>query len=100
MAERREGATGGGALAARAGGRAGSAGGAVVGGGPRVDLAGGAAVGRPGGGVGPAVPLPADEEYLHFTGMVNGAERWASTDGAMVQYRAGQGTLTFHAWKK
>jgi hypothetical protein len=38
--------------------------------------------------------------YLKFTGIVNGAERWASDDGAMVQYRLGTGALTFHAWKK
>jgi hypothetical protein len=38
--------------------------------------------------------------YLKFTGIVNGAERWASDDGAMVEYRMGGGRLNFHAWKK
>ncbi|MBR0716800.1 hypothetical protein [Bradyrhizobium liaoningense] len=37
---------------------------------------------------------------LKFTGMVNGAERWASDDGSTVEYRLGKGRLTFHAWKK
>jgi hypothetical protein len=37
---------------------------------------------------------------LKFTGTVNGAERWASDSGAMVQYRMGDGRLNFHAWKK
>src|SRR5262249_28009507 len=30
-----------------------------------------------------------DAPYLKFTGIVNGAERWASDDGAMVEYRLG-----------
>jgi hypothetical protein len=37
---------------------------------------------------------------LKFTSIVNGAERWASDDGATVEYRLGTGLLTFHAWKK
>jgi hypothetical protein len=37
---------------------------------------------------------------LKFTDIVNGAERWASDDGSLVQYRLGAGRLTFHAWKK
>ncbi len=41
-----------------------------------------------------------DAPYLKLTGIVNGAERWASDDGAMVEYRLGTGRLTFHAWKK
>jgi hypothetical protein len=41
-----------------------------------------------------------DAPYLKFTGIVNGAERWASDDGAMVEYRIGTGRLAFHAWKK
>ncbi|MFZ2157936.1 MAG: hypothetical protein WAV72_17685 [Bradyrhizobium sp.] len=41
-----------------------------------------------------------DAPYLKFTGIVNGAERWASDDGALVQYRLGAGRLNFHAWKK
>jgi hypothetical protein len=41
-----------------------------------------------------------DAPYLKFTGIVNGAERWASDDGAMVEYRLGNGRLNFHAWKK
>jgi hypothetical protein len=31
--------------------------------------------------------------------MVNGAERWASDDGALVEYRMGTGRLDFHAWR-
>jgi hypothetical protein len=41
-----------------------------------------------------------DAPYLKFTGIVNGAERWASDDGAMVEYRMGSGVLNFHAWKE
>ena len=41
-----------------------------------------------------------DAPYLKFTGIVNGAERWASDDSAMVEYRLGTGKLVFHAWKK
>ena len=41
-----------------------------------------------------------DAPGLKFTGIVNGAERWASDDGSMVEYRLGTGRLTFHAWKK
>ncbi len=41
-----------------------------------------------------------DAPYLKHTGTVNGAERWASDDGAMVEYRLGTGRLNFHAWKK
>jgi hypothetical protein len=41
-----------------------------------------------------------DAPYLKLTGIVNGAERWASDDGAMVEYRLGTGKLVFHAWKK
>ena len=47
----------------------------------------------------PLVP-PRANAYLHYTGDVNGAQRWASEDGAMVQYRIGAEMLTFHAWKK
>jgi hypothetical protein len=38
--------------------------------------------------------------FLKFTGIVNGAERWASDDGSMVEFRLGTGRLAFHAWKK
>jgi hypothetical protein len=41
-----------------------------------------------------------DAPYLKFTGIVSGAERWASDDGALVQYRMSTGRLNFHAWKK
>jgi hypothetical protein len=41
-----------------------------------------------------------DATDLKFTGIVNGAERWASDDGAWVQYRVGNGRMNFHAWKK
>src|SRR6266508_2101154 len=34
-----------------------------------------------------------DAPYLKFTGMVNGAERWASDDGSMVEYRLGTGRM-------
>jgi hypothetical protein len=38
---------------------------------------------------------------LKFTGIVNGAERWATDDGSLVEYRFGTtGRLYFHAWKK
>ena len=37
---------------------------------------------------------------LKHTGNVNGAERWASDDGSLVEYRWGKGRLRFHAWKK
>jgi hypothetical protein len=33
---------------------------------------------------------------LKFTGIVNGAERWASDDGSTVEYRLGTGRLIFH----
>lgn len=45
-----------------------------------------------------AMVLPAPN--LTFTGIVNGAERWASNDGSMVEFRLGTGRLAFHAWKK
>jgi hypothetical protein len=41
-----------------------------------------------------------DAPLLKFTGIVNGAERWASDDGSLVEYRLGTGRLDFHAWKK
>lgn len=37
---------------------------------------------------------------LKHTGDINGAERWASDDGSLVEYRMGAGRLRFHAWKK
>ena len=37
---------------------------------------------------------------LQMTGIVNGAERWASADGSTVEYRVGQRKLRFHAWKR
>jgi hypothetical protein len=37
---------------------------------------------------------------LKFTGIVNGAERWATDDRSWVEYRLGTGRLYFHAWKK
>jgi hypothetical protein len=41
-----------------------------------------------------------DAPYLKFTGMVNGAERWASDDKALVEYRMGTGRLDFQAWRE
>ncbi|WP_198286941.1 hypothetical protein [Frankia sp. QA3] len=43
---------------------------------------------------------PSATPHLKSTGMVNGAERWASDDGSLVQYRMGAGRLNFHAWKR
>jgi hypothetical protein len=40
-----------------------------------------------------------DVPTLKFTGNVNGAQRWATDDGSLVEYRLGTGTLTFQAWK-
>jgi hypothetical protein len=51
---------------------------------------------RPGGAGLPAT-LAAD---LVMTGIVNGAERWASPDGSTVEYRAAGSTLRFHSWKR
>ena len=51
--------------------------------------------GPSGGGV---VALNASS--LKLTGIVHGAERWAADDLSMVEYRVGNGRLTFHAWKK
>jgi hypothetical protein len=39
-------------------------------------------------------------DTLEMTGIVNGAERWASPNGSTVEYRAPHGTLRFHAWKR
>jgi hypothetical protein len=50
--------------------------------------------------VGAGAPAAPADDYLHYTGDVNGAERWASDDGAMVQYRLDGESLTFYAWKK
>jgi hypothetical protein len=75
-----------------------SAAGTVVIGGQTVDLRPGhASPAAPGGAGGDAVVF--DAQSLKFTGMVNGAERWASDDGAEVDYRMGTGHLYFHAWK-
>jgi Abnormal spindle-like microcephaly-assoc'd, ASPM-SPD-2-Hydin len=45
------------------------------------------------------LPLAA-ADTLVMTGIVNGAERWASPNGSTVEYRAPHGTLRFHAWKR
>jgi hypothetical protein len=45
-------------------------------------------------------PVLFDAPQIKFTGVVNGAERWAADDGSTVEYRIGNGRLTFHAWKK
>lgn len=37
---------------------------------------------------------------LKFRGIVNDAERWASDDGSLVQYRIHNGSLNFQAFKK
>ncbi len=49
-------------------------------------------------GAGGSIVLAASD--LKYTGIVNGAERWATDDGSLVQYRVGNGRLNFHAWKK
>jgi hypothetical protein len=49
-------------------------------------------------GAGGSIILAASD--LKYTGIVNGAERWATDDGSLVQYRVGNGRLNFHAWKK
>ncbi len=48
----------------------------------------------------PAGAQALDGSDLVMTGVVNGAERWASPDGSTVEYRAAHGTLRFHAWKR
>jgi hypothetical protein len=73
-----------------------SASGQIVIGGKTIDLREGDGTGPIGGG---DVVLAAASD-LKFTGIVNGAERWASDDRSTVQYRIGRGRLTFHAWKK
>jgi hypothetical protein len=76
-----------------------SASGQIVVGGQTIDLdsavAATAAAPTAGGGV-----IAAAASDLKFTGIVNGAERWASDDRSSVQYRIGSGRLTFHAWKR
>jgi hypothetical protein len=74
-----------------------SASGQIVIGGKTIDLREGDGTGPIGGG-GDVVAAAASD--LKFTGIVNGAERWASDDRSTVQYRIGRGRLTFHAWKK
>ena len=76
-----------------------SADGKVVIGGETIDLREG--LEAPGG------PIGLDEQViahsapaLKFTGIVNGAERWATDDRSLVEYRLGTGRLYFHAWKK
>jgi hypothetical protein len=76
-----------------------SAAGALVIGGLTIDLREGHGSPEAPTGAGGGV-VAFDAPYLKFTGIVNGAERWASDDGAMVEYRVGDGRLNFHAWKK
>jgi hypothetical protein len=76
-----------------------SAAGSLVIGGKTIDLREGRASPQGPNGTGGGV-VAFDAPYLKFTGVVNGAERWASDDGAMVEYRIGNGRLNFHAWKK
>jgi hypothetical protein len=72
-----------------------SSSGELVIGGEKIDLRPGhEALGGTGGG---AVVSAASD--LKFTGMVNGAERWATDDKSLVEYRLGTGLLDFHAWK-
>ena len=76
-----------------------SADGTVVIGGETVDLRAGldasaGAIGSDPGVIAHAAP------NLKFTGIVNGAERWATDDRSWVEYRLGTGRLYFHAWKK
>jgi hypothetical protein len=49
---------------------------------------------------GTSVLSPAAADTLEMTGVVNGAERWASPNGSTVEYRAPHGKLRFHAWKR
>jgi hypothetical protein len=76
-----------------------SAAGALVIGGKTIDLREGHGSPEAPTGAGGGV-VAFDAPYLKFTRIVNGAERWASDDGAMVEYRVGDGRLNFHAWKK
>lgn len=76
-----------------------SATGALVIGGLTIDLREGHGSSKSPTGDGDGV-VAFDAPYLKFTGIVNGTERWASDDGAMVEYRMGSGALNFHAWKK
>src|SRR5262245_61361809 len=76
-----------------------SAAGTLIIGGRTIDLREGHGSPEAPSGAGPGVVV-FDAPYLKFTGMVNGAERWASDDGAMVEYRVGNGRLNFHAFKK
>src|SRR5664279_806238 len=75
-----------------------SAAGALVIGGLTIDLREGRGSTEAPTGAGGVIVY--DAPYLKFTGIVNGAERWASLDGEMVEYRIGNGRLNFHAWKK
>jgi len=63
-----------------------------------IDLQAGQGSSGPSNGGGHLVAL--DASSLKFTGMVNGAERWAADDGSWVEYRIGTGVLSFSAWKK
>ena len=76
-----------------------SATGSLVIGGKSIDLREGRATLQGPNGTGGGI-VAFDAPYLTFKGIVNGAERWASDDGAMVEYRIGSGRLNFHAWKK
>ena len=76
-----------------------SAAGSLVIGGKTIDLREGRASPQGPNGTGGGV-VAFDAPYLKLTGTVNGAERWASDDGAMVEYCIGNGRLNFHAWKK
>jgi hypothetical protein len=75
-----------------------SADGTLVIGDRTIDLRTGQGSPGPSNGGGHVVPL--DASTLKFTGMVNGAERWAADDNSSVEYRIGTGHLAFHAWKK
>ncbi len=46
-----------------------------------------------------SLPLAAGDK-LEMTGIVNGAERWASPNGSVVEYRTPNGKLRFHAWRR
>jgi hypothetical protein len=74
-----------------------SAAGTLVIGGQTIDFrAGHEALGGTSGTSGGVVAAASD---LKFTCMVNGAERWASDDRSLVEYRLGTGRLDFHAWR-
>lgn len=74
--------------------------GTVIVGNQTIDLRQGRNLPSPPAGASGASVIALDASGLKFTGIVHGAERWATDDLSMVEYRVGVGRLTFHAWKK